>query len=473
MITNLIEFQFCKLLESLVQLDSQFIDVLHQIDHPISQEILSMVDDKDFIDTESDLKDISVVYLSQSPDEINYKRRGRDLNYSDKMKIGKFVKKINNKYNPTDIEKFVTSYKSIYLEKEADPIILKGEDLRKSFLIKNVAAEVGDYATNCMRFESTQEYLDIYAYNPDKVSSVVLKNEDNKILSRALLWNTDDGSIVMDRVYAVDPGWKRVLHNWANSQGYYYRAKDDTKPFNSDIFIHKGKEIIKRFTVTLKNFKFKAYPYLDTFFYLDTDGKLQNFAPEDKSYFELRNSDGLLSSLIEFEWWMNKKAKTKEQVKEFLQKMLIVDYKILDDLSVDVFQKVSIIWENMKVIPVNFNSIKGSVVLSGNKLQSLEGLPEEIFGTLDISNNQLRSLKGCPRIIHEDFDVSDCFLKSLEFGPEKVFGDYIAERNELVNIDNLAKEIDGDLIIKEQKSNKKFKKSDFASITKIKGEIII
>jgi hypothetical protein len=277
----------------------------------------------------------------------------------------------------------------------------------------------------------------------------------------------------MDRVYAVDPGWKRVLHNWANSQGYYYRAKDDTKPFNSDIFIHKGKEIIKRFTVTLKNFKFKAYPYLDTFFYLDTDGKLQNFAPEDKSYFELRNSDGILSSLIEFEWWMNKKAKTKEQVKEFLQKMLIVDYKILDDLSVDVFQKVSIIWENMKIIPVNFNSIKGSVVLSGNKLQSLEGLPEEIFGTLDISNNQLRSLKGCPRIIHEDFDVSDCFLKSLEFGPEKVFGDYIAERNELVNIDNLAKEIDGDLIIKEQKSNKKFKKSDFASITKIKGEIIV
>jgi len=473
MITNLIEFQFCKILESLVQLDAQFIEMLHQIDHPISQEIIGMIDDRNFIDTESDLKDISTIYLSQSPDEINYKRSNRDLNSSDKMKIGKFVKKINNKYNSTDIEKFVTIYKSIYLEKEADPVILTGDDLRKSFLIKNVAAEVGDYATNCMRFESTQEYLDIYVHNPDKVSSVVLKNEDNKILSRALLWNTDDGSIVMDRVYAVDPGWKRVLHNWANSQGYYYRAKDDTKPFNSDIFIHKGREVTKNFTITLKNFKFKSYPYLDTFFYLDTDGKLQNFAPENKNYFELRNSDGLLSSLIEFEWWMNRKAETKEEVKEFLEKVLIVDYKILDDMSIDVFQKVSIIWENMKLIPVNFNSIKGSVILSGNKLQSLEGLPNEIFGDLDLSSNQLRTLKGCPEVVHGTFDVSDNFLKSFEYGPKIVDEDYLAEKNEIINVEHLPQVIQGDLDLKNQKSNKKFKKSDFTPITKIKGDVII
>ena len=116
----------------------------------------------------------------------------------------------------------------------------------------------------------------------------MLVNENNKILSRALLWKTNDGSIVMDRVYAVDPGWKRVLHNWANEQGYYYRAKDDTKPFNSDIFIHNGTEIIKQFSITLKNYNFPTYPYVDTFFYLDTEGVLHNFAPQYKNYYELK-----------------------------------------------------------------------------------------------------------------------------------------------------------------------------------------
>jgi hypothetical protein len=277
----------------------------------------------------------------------------------------------------------------------------------------------------------------------------------------------------MDRVYAVDPGWKRVLHNWANRQGYYYRAKDDTKPFNSDIFIHKGIQVVKEFSIKLKKFNFDTYPYLDTFFHLDNEGYLHNFSPKFKNYVELKGSNGIPSSYVEYEWWMDNKAETKEQIEEFLEKSSIFNYKINDDLSVDVIQNVNIIWENIKLIPIKFKSIQGKVILSGNKLQSLEGLPEEIFGTLDISNNQLRTLKGCPRIIHGDFDVSDCFLKSLEFGPEKVFGDYIAERNELINIEDLAKEIDGDLIIKEQKSNKKFSKSSISQLSEISGIIVV
>ena len=473
MITNLFSFQLVKILESYVQLDDQFIEMLHKIDHPISSEIIDMIDDRNFINTESDLKDTTVIYTSQKPDEIIYKRQNRELNTSDKMKIGKFVKKINNKYDSTDIEKFVTLYKSIYLEKEADPIIVSGENLRRAFLIKNVAAEVGDYATNCMRYESTQRFLDILVDNPDRISAVVLMNEESKILSRALLWKTDDDSIVMDRVYAVDPGWKRVLHNWANKQGYYFRAKDDTKPFNSDIFIYKGNQVVKEFSIKLQKFNFDTYPYLDTFFYLDEDGYLHNFSPKFKNYYELKGSNGLPSSSVEYEWWMDHKAKTKAEVEEFLEKSSIFNYSINDDLSVNVNQNVNIIWENIKLIPIEFRSIEGNVVLSGNKLQSLKGLPKEIYGVLDISNNQLRTLEGCPEIVHGDFDVSDCFLKSLEFGPKKVMGDYIAERNELVDIEGIAKEIEGDLIIKDQKSNKKFNKSLINSLSDVSGSIII
>jgi hypothetical protein len=163
---------------------------------------------------------------------------------------------------------------------------------------------------------------------------------------------------------------------------------------------------------------------------------------------------------------MDQKATTREQVEEFLKDSSIYDYKINDDLSVDVLQNVNIIWENIKIIPVEFRSIMGKVILSGNKLQSLQGLPKEIHGTLDLSNNQLKSLEGCPEIVHGDFDVSSCFLKTLEFGPKRVLG-------ELINIDHLAAEIGGDVILTEQKSNKKFTKSQINSISKVSGNIVV
>jgi hypothetical protein len=200
---------------------------------------------------------------------------------------------------------------------------------------------------------------------------------------------------------------------------------------------------------------------------------LYNFAPQYKNYYELKSSNGIPSSIVEYQWWMDQKAETKEQVEEFLEKNSIYDFKINSDLSVDVFQNVNIIWENIQLIPIVFKSIKGKLILSGNKLQSLKGLPKEIHGTLDISNNQLKSLEGCPEIIHEDFDVSDCFLKTLAYGPKVVSGDYIAERNELLNIDDIATEIGGDLIIKDQKSNKKFDKKYINSLSNVSGTIVV
>ena len=58
---------------------------------------------------------------------------------------------------------------------------------------------------------------------------------------------------------------------------------------------------------------------------------------------------------------MDQKAETKEQVEEFLEKSSIYDFKINSDLSVDVFQNVNIIWENIQLIPIVFKSIKGKL----------------------------------------------------------------------------------------------------------------
>ena len=473
MIKNLKDFELGLILESIVQLGDDFVSMLNQIEHPISYDILAMSNQENRIDTQQDMKDIEGVFTSQIPDEINYKRINKSLNNKDRMKVGKFLKKINSNYSSSEIEQFVIAYKSISFEKESTPIIIQGEDLRKAFLIENVVAEVGDYATNCLRYESCQEFLDLFVENKDVVKAVVIKNEANKILARALLWTTDSGDIVMDRIYSVDISWKSVLRKWANNNGYYYRAKDDTKPFNSTRFIYKGNEIEKEFFITLKKFKFQTYPYLDTFFHMSEDGVLSNVPFANQSYYELRNSMGLISPLVEYEWWMNNKANNEGEIKEFLDKVGIIKYTINSDLSVDVHQKVNIVYENLRRFPVTFNKIDGSVILTANKLESLEGLPNEIFGDLDISNNLLRTFEYCPQIIHGDFDASECYIDSMKYAPREVKGDVNLEGNYIKFLDGLPKYIGQDLNISNQKSNAKFTKTQIREISKVNGDIII
>ena len=473
MIRNLKDFELGLVLESLVQLGDDVVVMLNQINHPISYEIISMTDDNNMIDTETDMKDVESIHISKTPDELNYKRINKNLNDKDRIKVGKFLKKINSKYDSSDIEKFIIAYKSIFLEKIAEPLLVKGEELRKAFLISNICAEVGDFATNCLRYESTQQFLDLLVKNEDKISAVILKNEDDKVLARALLWTTDDGNSIMDRIYSIDNSWIMVLHKWANKNNIYFKAKNDSKPFNSDKFIYKGEEIEKEFFISLNTFEFIIYPYLDTFFYMSKDGMLSNRPFNDRSYYELRNSMGLISPLIEFEWWMNSKANTEYEIKEFLDKVGIKKYTIQKDLSVDVHQNAKIVYENLRRFPIIFNSIEGDVILTANKLETLEGLPNEIFGTLDISNNLLRTLEHCPKIIHGDFDASECYLDNLKNAPKEVMGDVNLEANFIKTLDGLPSFIGMSLNLSNQKSNAKFTKSYIRSISTIKEDIIL
>jgi hypothetical protein len=206
---------------------------------------------------------------------------------------------------------------------------------------------------------------------------------------------------------------------------------------------------------------------------MSEDGVLSNVPFANQSYYELRNSMGLISPLVEYEWWMNNKANNEGEIKEFLDKVGIIKYTINSDLSVDVHQKVNIVYENLRRFPVTFNKIDGSVILTANKLESLEGLPNEIFGDLDISNNLLRNFEYCPQTIHGDFDASECYIDSMKYAPREVKGDVNLDGNYIKFLDGLPKYIGQDLNISNQKSNAKFTKTQIREISKVNGDIII
>jgi len=227
--------------------------------------------DISFIDIGEDL--INVTYLPYNKDGIDdnpFKSKHRQ-----KMKIGRFVKKM---YDDNDIpitnsnlqiDDIVDTYKqymeSIILPKKLE--VVYGEKIRFWYLEDNYVYGNGTLNRSCMRQEKNQQRLDIYVDNPDRISMLILTDDNNKLLGRSLLWKLDSGEIYMDRVY-VEHNYQRLI--------FAKYAEDNNIKITYNKILHNDIQELNMF-VTLKNINYensKYYPYMDTFSYCYLDDYL-------------------------------------------------------------------------------------------------------------------------------------------------------------------------------------------------------
>lgn len=204
---------------------------------------------------------------------------------------------ITNNYELTDadIEKFVNEYISYVKYSKADETSVikevKGEDIRKWYNKKNYQSDMGKLGNSCMSHESCSPYFDIYTNNPNSVSLLILTNKNDKLVGRAILWNLDSGEHFMDRIYTLNDSDENIFVNYAISKGYLYR---NTSTSNLKYF-KDGKEVYPgTISVTLDDYYFDSYPYMDTLFYLDDD-VLNN----RRGYRTLRDTEGHWSEYYE------------------------------------------------------------------------------------------------------------------------------------------------------------------------------
>jgi hypothetical protein len=145
--------------------------------------------------------------------------------------------------NQKDLEDFCNKFKAAYDIKtqEKNIKIVKGEDIRYWYLEYNYCKDAilqgkkgdnsistkGVLGKSCMKQEEKQELLDIYVKNPEVCSLIIKVDDDNKLVSRALLWNTDNGKY-MDRIYYTYDSDKELLKKWfyENFDGYTADDKD-------------------------------------------------------------------------------------------------------------------------------------------------------------------------------------------------------------------------------------------------------
>jgi hypothetical protein len=112
--------------------------------------------------------------------------------------------------------------------------------------------------------------------------------------------------------------------------------------------------------------------------------------------------------------------KTKDEIEAWLDKMQITNYKINDDLSVNVHGDVMLHNRYFNKIPVQFGIINGDFIIDYNCLTSLKGGPTIVTGNFDCSHNRLESLEYCPKEVGGIFVFRGNKLSTLDHLPQSV-----------------------------------------------------
>lgn len=89
------------------------------------------------------------------------------------------------------------------------------------------------------------------------------------------------------------------------------------------------------------------------------------------------------------------------------------------------------------VTPDGKVKVEFDAVLNNRHYQAFSQLPvqfESVGGTLMISTNTLETLVGCPTEVGNGFDCDDNLLTSLEYGPKIVGTNYSCQENHLTNL---------------------------------------
>ena len=141
-----------------------------------------------------------------------------------------------------------------------------------------------------MKKPSCQKYLDIYEQNsPNIVKMLIATDDDDRLIGRALIWQTEQGKTFMDRIYGNDQTIQAFIE-YAKEREWWHKTYQNHSSANH-ITNHVGQHINDmQLTVKLDTSDLDYLPYMDTFKYTDDidEGILNNISGD----YVLENIDG-------------------------------------------------------------------------------------------------------------------------------------------------------------------------------------
>ena len=205
-------------------------------------------------------KDIMVYLKNQTPSDIS-----KIINSSSELK-------------DKDYEDFVNLYKSVGKTEGAKFELVNGKKIKEYYHEDNYAAKIGQLGNSCMKYDSCQDYFDIYVKNPKVCSLLVYLDNEGKVLGRALVWKLSvspcKAGYLMDRVYTSKDSDIVKFQTYAESQGWMTKWRNSSSDSDGLVFKYKGQEIVGIVEVKLSSVDYAYYPYMDTLSFIDPKNKL-------------------------------------------------------------------------------------------------------------------------------------------------------------------------------------------------------
>jgi hypothetical protein len=93
------------------------------------------------------------------------------------------------------------------------------------------------------------------------------------------------------------------------------------------------------------------------------------------------------------------------------------------------------------------NFLGGRVDVSGNKLTSLVGLPEELSELVIYNNPGLKTLQGCPKIIRGSFEALWLPITNMIGGPTVVYDDLLLYDTEINSLEGFPEAVGGNIYL--------------------------
>lgn len=116
----------------------------------------------------------------------------------------------------------------------------------------------------------------------------------------------------------------------------------------------------------------------------------------------------------------------------------IENYRINDDLSIDVDGNVVLRRMSLTKIPFNFNRVSGNFLCSENNLRSLKGSPNYVGGDFSCSKNLLVNLVDSPIEVLGDFRCNINLLETLQGCSGEISGNLSCIGNRLTSLDTVS-----------------------------------
>lgn len=286
--------------ESVLYSSEGFQSVLKMMSNPVSDKLLELIgtdikttfnainitDMNDTISFVSDSQFQNKIKQGLSPEDV-FSGTGMRLQISSVVRTVKRIMEENKiDFDHSTYVKFGDQFKAAWTfhqfrnsDRDLPIREVSGDEIRhwydESKYCKKTINGHGTLGKSCMRFEECQDFFSMYTENPDKVRMIIMTDEENLLLSRALVWTTDKGQY-LDRVYYTDPSEEEMIRIWFKEKHRSEMMYPDMKPMTVELSNTNG-----------------PYPYMDTFQFFDHDsGNITNFIPKSGDIYTLDDTEG-------------------------------------------------------------------------------------------------------------------------------------------------------------------------------------